>query len=253
MLSKSKQKWIKSLERKRVRDKEGFFVAEGKKTVTDLLSLLKCRFLMATPEYYHLIEQFDITETVEVSEDEYKKASFQKSPQGMLAVFEKPSDGAEKLKGVTNSLVLALNDVQDPGNLGTIIRLADWYGIHHLVCSPHTADAYSPKAVQASMGAIGRVNIHYTDLLTYLSSAKGKIPIFGTFMQGKNIYKELLPNKGIIIFGNEGNGISETIAQVVDSKLYIPAFSETENRSESLNVGIAAAIVISEFKRNNFS
>lgn len=251
MLSKSKIKWIHSLERKKIRDEEGLFVAEGRKIVSDLLPLLKCRFLMATPDLWQLTEDVHNVEIVKTTESEYRKASFQKSPQGILAVFEKPKLTIDKAK-ISQSLFIALDNVQDPGNLGTIIRLADWYGIKDVVCSLHTADVYAPKAVQATMGAIGRVRIHYTDLPNFVESVKGEIPVFGTFMEGKNIYETNLPEKGMILLGNEGNGISAEIERWVDEKLSIPSFSVNDTQSESLNVGIAAAIVISEFKRNKF-
>lgn len=250
MLSKTKIKWINSLVRKKKRDEEGLFVAEGTKIVSDLLPLLKCRFLAVQYDGYNE-EYRNFTDEIElISPDEYKKISFQKSPQGVLAVFEKPQYYIDYSE-IHQNLSLMLDDIQDPGNLGTIIRLADWFGIKDIICSLHTADAFSPKTVQATMGSIGRVRVHYTDLSDFLYSMKGKIPVYGTFMDGKNIYSEILTRNGIIVVGNEGKGISDSILPYINTKLTIPSFPADNVTSESLNVGIAAAIVISEFRRRN--
>lgn len=149
-----------------------------------------------------------------------------------------------------NSLCLALDDVQDPGNLGTIVRIADWFGIEHIFCSNGTADIYNPKTVQATMGAIARVKLHYCNLSDFIGKASEKnIPIFGTFLNGENIYTQPLPKNGIIIMGNEGNGISEQIAQKVSHRLLIPNYPQGCETSESLNVAVATAIVCAEFRR----
>lgn len=248
MLSKTKIKWIKSLERKKNRDDEGLFIAEGTKIVSELLPLLKCRLLVSLQEEYK--ESFrNFTDEIEiVSHEEYKKATLQKSPQGILGVFEKPEYNID-LKEISNSLTLALDDVQDPGNLGTIIRLADWFGIKDAFCSPHCADVYNPKTIQATMGAVARVRIHYVDLVDFLKKTDKKVPVYGTFMDGKNIYREKLSSNGVVIMGNEGNGISKDLLPFINSKLTIPGFPMDASTSESLNVGIATAIVISEFRR----
>jgi TrmH family RNA methyltransferase len=146
-------------------------------------------------------------------------------------------------------LCLALDNVQDPGNLGTIIRIADWFGIKNIFCSIGTADAYNPKTVQATMGAIGRVRVHYLDLPRYIASLNGKAPIYGTFLDGENIYKKELRNKGIIIMGNEGNGISNECSALVNERLFIPNYPAGCETSESLNVSVATAIICSEFRR----
>ncbi len=248
MLSKTKIKWINSLERKKNRDAERVFVAEGLKIVSDLLPFMKCRLLVVTEniETNKMVQYAD--EIVEVGQTEYKKISLQKSPQGVLAVFEKPCFKIE-LDEITDKLILALDDIQDPGNLGTIIRLADWFDISDVFCSHHTADVFNPKTIQSTMGAIARVHVHYVDLAEFLEKMKTKMPIYGTFMDGKNIYTEKLSKNGIIVMGNEGNGISPEIEKIISDKITIPNFATDEVSSESLNVSVATAIVVAEFRR----
>lgn len=251
MLSKAKIKLIQSLEQKKRRKEERLFVAEGPKVVGDLLPFFTCRLIAATAVWLKEHPQTKAAEIIEVTHEELRKASFLKTPQEVLAVFELPqptlpANIAEK------ELCLALDDVQDPGNLGTIIRIADWFGIKHLICSIGTVDAFSPKTVQASMGAVARVNVHYTNLQEYLAnlhSENAQIPIYGTFLEGNNIYKEPLSANGIIVMGNEGNGISSLTEQLVTHKLFIPNYPEGSLTSESLNVAIATAITCSEFRR----
>ncbi len=251
MLSKSKIKWIKSLELKKNRDEEHLFVAEGIKIVSDLIPHLKCRFLaVSNPEFQQSLAHY-ADEIELISNDEYKKITFQKSPQGVLAVFEKPEYSYHP-DDIVNNLSLVLDDVQDPGNFGTIIRLADWFGIRDVFCSVHSADVYSPKTIQATMGAIARVRVHYTSLTAFLENIKGKLPVYGTFMNGNNIYNDTLSQNGIIIMGNEGNGISAGVENYVTRKITIPAYQDTFKTSESLNVGIATAITVAEFRRRMF-
>ena len=247
-LSKNRIKYIHSLELKKIRKQENVFLAEGHKLVEELLGRFKCRFLVATSEW--LIQNNPsayVEEIYEVSEEELAKASLQKSPQQVLAVFEKPNDYYDK-ELFNHSLCLALDDVQDPGNLGTILRIADWFGIEHIFCSPNTVDVYSPKAIQATMGAIARVQVHYTPLMELITSLNN-IPIYGTFLDGENIYSQSLSNNGIIIMGNEGNGISREIEKFVNRKLFIPNYPKERSTSESLNVAIATAITCAEFRR----
>ena len=249
MLSKSKTKWIHTLEHKKNRDEQNLFVAEGIKLVSDLLPHLHCRFLATcTDDFDHKKYSEYVNEAEHITEEEYKKITFQKTPQGVLAVFEKPVDTWNEAE-ICNSLTLALDDVQDPGNLGTIIRLADWFGIENVFCSMHSADAYNPKTIQATMGAIARVKVHYVDLPVFLSEMQGKIPIYGTYMDGVKIYDKKLENNAIIVMGNEGNGISAAVEVFVTEKLLIPSFSPDTTTSESLNVAIATAITVSEFRR----
>ena len=249
MLSKSKIKWIHSLELKKNRDEQNLFVAEGMKLVSDLLPHLQCRFLVVcSPDFDFNLYSNTVAEAEQVTEGEYKKITLQKTPQGVLAVFEKPADTWNEAE-IYNSLSLALDDVQDPGNLGTIIRLADWFGIRHVFCSLHCADVYSPKTIQATMGAIAGVKVHYVDLPSFLRQMKGKIPVYGTCMDGANIYEKTLENNAILVMGNEGNGISAAVEALVTEKLLIPCFSPSTAASESLNVSTATAITLSEFRR----
>lgn len=250
MLSKNKIKLITSLSHKKYRDESGLFIAESTKLVLDLLSGMHCVLLVATNDWCQLHPGIKADEIVEATADELRKISSQKTPQGVLALFRKPhyTYSFEELK---NELSLALDDVQDPGNLGTIIRIADWFGIHNIFCSLRTVDAYSAKTVQATMGALVRVRVHYVELPDFLKQCSEKgMPVYGTFMNGENIYKEKkLDENGIIVMGNEGNGISANVEQHITKRLLIPNFPEGQTTSESLNVGIATALVCAEFRR----
>ena len=251
MLSKAKIKLIQSLEHKKKRREEQLFVAEGPKVVGDLLPYFTCRLVVATPSWISKNAHVKADEIIEVTLDELRKASFLKTPQDVLALFELPTSTTDA-SIATRELCLALDEVQDPGNLGTIIRLADWFGIKHIFCSIGTTDAFSPKTVQASMGAVARVCVHYvplTDFLTSVRTVQPSTPIYGTFLEGNNIYKEPLSSNGIIIMGNEGNGISADVEAFVSHKLFIPNYPEGSATSESLNVAIATAITCSEFRR----
>ena len=251
MLSKAKIKFIQSLELKKKRKEENLFVAEGPKVVGDLLPYFACRLLIATPEWLDTHAKPQAHEIIEVTDEELRKASFLKAPQEVLALFELPSYSTPD-DIAAKDLCLALDDIQDPGNLGTIIRVADWFGIRHIFCSIGTTDAFSPKTVQASMGAVARVQMHYVDLPQYLSSLRShhpQVPIYGTFLEGNNIYKEPLSTHGIIIMGNEGNGIGQKVKELVSHKLFIPNYPEGCATSESLNVAIATAITCAEFRR----
>ena len=184
-----------------------------------------------------------------VTDDELRRISFLQHPQQVLALFRLPQDiSLSSFHFPLSSLSLALDGVQDPGNLGTIIRIADWFGIDTIYCSEDTADAYNPKVVQATMGSIARVNIIYTDLLQLFESLPPSCPVYGTLLDGEDIYQQPLSCEGIIVMGNEGNGISEAIRQKVNRRLLIPCFREGDT-AESLNVAIATAITCSEFKR----
>jgi TrmH family RNA methyltransferase len=248
MLSKSKIKLITSLLQKKFRDETGLFIAEGGKLVFDLSSSFRCSILIATVNWWSENEKIISDEYITVTEDELKKISNQKSPQGVMAIFEKPSNDFT-MGDLTNKLSLALDNVQDPGNLGTIIRVADWFGIANVFCSKNSADAYSPKTVQATMGALARVKIHYLDLPEFIKNCNNLLPIYGTFMDGENIYSKELTESGIIVMGNEGNGISEEIEKLITNRLLIPSYPSNEPSSESLNVSIATALVCGEFRR----
>jgi len=239
MLSKSQIKLITRLKQKKYRIADGFFVAEGLKVIQELLeSTLELEYLFTTVPFKNSIKN----ETL-ITEHELKKISFLTTPNKALAVFKIPEENAINNKG----LIVALDSVRDPGNLGTIIRMCDWFGIKELVCSKETVDCYNPKVVQATMGSLTRVNINYLDLNLFL--AKVKTPILGAFMDGENVYKSKLPNAGVLIMGNEANGISQAIEKQITQRIAIPRFGDLQV-TESLNVATATAILLSEFRRN---
>jgi TrmH family RNA methyltransferase len=248
MISKSKIKLINSLEQKKFRDETGMFVAEGTKMVLELISVFRCTLLLATPAWFNEYKNVKAEETIEVESGEFNKISNQKSPQGVLAVFAKP-DYTWEIEELNQKLVLALDDVQDPGNLGTILRIADWFGITDVFCSEHSADAYNPKTVQATMGALARVHVHSVNLVDFLKNCPVELPVYGTFMNGENIYARQITQHGIIVMGNEGNGISPEIERFVTTRLLIPNYPVGHPTSESLNVGVATALVCAEFRR----
>jgi TrmH family RNA methyltransferase len=251
MLSKNKIKLIQSLNRKKTRDESGLFLAEGNKLCEEaLLSDYRIETLICTSEYLDRHPEFrlNVHELIETDAASIQKASLLQSPQDSMALIVKPTNSEPELK-LKDELVLALDFIQDPGNLGTILRIADWFGIKNIICSENTADIYNPKVVQASMGAIFRVKSWYTNLENLVAEACGsKVPVYGTFLEGKNIYTESLTPNGIVVLGNEGNGISEAVEKLVTQKLVIPSFSSGKG-SESLNVAIATAICCSEFRR----
>ncbi|MDR1090904.1 MAG: RNA methyltransferase [Prevotella sp.] len=245
-LSKNKLKYIRSLKDKKYRSEYGTFVAEGNKLVCDLLPHLKCRILVATPSFLAATDISDIDEVIEVNDSQLAHASFLQNPQQALGIFVQPKrDDVEDIEG---QLVLALDGIQDPGNMGTIVRLADWYGIRNIFCSHDTADIYNPKVVQATMGALIRVNVHYVGLAGFLNKNKD-MPVYGTFLDGKNMYEQETTPHGIIVMGNEGNGIRPEIEKLISRKLYIPNYPAGLQTSESLNVAIATAIICAEFRR----
>ena len=248
MISKNKIKYIRSLELKKNRNKEGKFVAEGFKVVDDLLALQPADLIVATGEWLRGKNFGAETEGIEVTDEELKKVSFLQHPQQVLAVFKQATSGDYSIH--TSELSLALDGVQDPGNLGTIIRIADWFGITHIYCSQDTADVYNPKVVQATMGSIARVKVEYGDLLGLVESLPADVPVYGTLLDGDNIYQQKLENRGLIVMGNEGKGISPALAKKVNHKLLIPNFPKGRATADSLNVAIATAITCSEFRRN---
>lgn len=251
MLSKNDIKNIKSLEQKKFREEKRLFVAEGHKLVGDLLSEFDCVLLAATPDWKPT-RNFRAERKEEITPDELKRASLLRSPQDVLAVFRIPRHSTTMADQARENLVLALDDIQDPGNLGTIVRIADWFGIKDIFCSTGTADIYNPKAVQATMGALARVRVHYTDLIREISQMPSQIPVYGTFLDGETIYSTPLSGNGVIIMGNEGNGISREVAAKVNRHLFIPNWPAGAATSESLNVAVATAIVCSEFRRRSF-
>ena len=222
MLSKNKIKYIRSLELKKNRKEEHAFVAEGHKLVGDLLGHFPCKLLVATRAWLERNPGMKADEIIEVTQEELTRASLQKAPQEVLAVFEQPTYEMDA-SVVSQNLCLALDDVQDPGNLGTIIRLADWFGIEHIFCSQGTVDVYNPKTIQATMGALARVKLHYCHLPSFIASLKDT-PVYGTFLDGENMYGKNLSEHGLIVMGNEGNGISKECGKLVNERLFIPNY-----------------------------
>jgi TrmH family RNA methyltransferase len=248
MLSKNQIKLIKSLESKKFRKRESLFVAEGPKVVGDLLRAgYQPHSIYATPQC-SLSNIPCSTSNIQfstITDDELHRISFLQHPQEVLAIFHIPTPQESDI--LPSDICLALDGVQDPGNVGTIIRIADWFGISHIFCSLDTADIYNPKVVQATMGSLAHISVTYCDLVPLLR--KATVPIYGTLLDGQDIYQQPLSREGIIVMGNEGNGISSEVRQLVTHKLLIPNFNKNSETAESLNVAIAAAITCSEFRR----
>jgi RNA methyltransferase, TrmH family len=238
-LSKNQLKLITSLQQKKYRTNYNLFIAEGTKVVNELLnSNLELEQLFCVDNsVYENIENVTI-----ISEVELKKISTQKTPNNVLGLFKTPSEKLIKNEG----LILALDEINDPGNLGTIIRLCDWFGVAQLICSTNTVDCYNSKVVQASMGSLARVSIVYTDLANYLQETN--LPKYASLMDGENVYKISLPENAILVMGNEANGISDSILKLLINSVSIPRFGKLQ-QTESLNVATATAILLSEFKR----
>lgn len=247
LISKNKIKLIRSLASKKNRTEHGMFVAEGPKLVESLLGSFHCRYLVGTRNWLERNLDISADEIIETDIEDIEKASLLKTPQDVIAVFD-IRDESTDFGVLQHYLCLALDDIQDPGNLGTIVRIADWFGIEHIFCSLGTADIYNPKTVQATMGALARVHLHYLPLTELRPYLKG-IHVYGTFLDGDVIYNHQLSDNGLIIMGNEGNGISKVVEQMVDKKLFIPNYPQGRATSESLNVAVATAIVCAEFRR----
>ena len=248
MWSKNKLKFVRSLTQKKYRDAEQVFLAEGAKAIGELSGTFRLRMLVATQAYIDEHPEIRADEIDIVSSKELSQASALTTAHEVLAVFEKPMQHSA-CEVDSNELVLVLDGVQDPGNVGTIIRLADWFGITKIVCSRETADVFSPKVVQATMGALARVAIFYEDLPEWLEKNRGRMPVYGTFMEGDNLYETELSPGGIIVMGNEGRGISPAVERLVSRRITIPNFPKGRQTVESLNVAIATAVTCSEFRR----
>lgn len=258
MISRARIKWIKSLEKRKFRLLHNAFVAEGPKLVGELLPYYTPLYVAASKEWLSQnSHQFtSSTEIDEVSREELERASLLRTPQSVLAVMPIPQNKLD-IASLQNQLVIALDGVQDPGNLGTILRIADWFGIRQILCSSAnvsgtsvtegTVDVYNPKCVQSCMGALARVEVHYCNLPEVLTSVD--MPVYGTFLDGTDMYREELSANGIIVMGNEGNGISKEVAKHISRRLYIPNFPKGSLTTESLNVAIATGIVCAEFRR----
>ena len=241
MVSKNQIKLITSLQQKKYRIANKLFFAEGVKGIQELLdSNFELEHLYTTLNDFEVV--FNDRKSI-ISDNDLKKISALATPNSCLAVFRMPVEKPI----IEIGLILALDSIRDPGNLGTILRLSDWFGIQQVVCSKETVDIFNPKVIQATMGSIARVNVNYIDLNSFL--VQTKLPIFGTFMEGDNIYKSNLPQQGIIIMGNEANGISVELEKLVQNRLTIPRFGNNQ-KTESLNVATATAIVLSEFRRS---
>lgn len=244
-LSKNKIKWIRSLHQKKFRDEEGLFLVEGEKMVGEAISHFpeSLVFIGYTKDFKQpLLDSY--IDQIEISNAELGQISTLKTPNKVFAILKKPE---HSLPFFSNQLILALDSIQDPGNLGTIMRIADWYGINEIVCSHQTVDCFNPKVVQSSMGAIFRIHVHYTDLKKWLCDQNTNI--YGALLEGENIYEiEDLPS-GVLLLGNEGNGISVDLMECITHPISIPRFG----KAESLNVSVAAGILVSEFARKGMS
>lgn len=243
-MTKAELQLVRSLADKRGRTQTGLFVAEGAKLVGEIRSSH-----LRVHKIFALEGLFEGPATETVAPRDMERLTLLKTPADCLALVEMPRYELRP-EALDGKLTLALDDVQNPGNLGTIVRLADWFGIEDIVCSPSTADCYNPKVVQATMGAILRVRVHYTDLAAFLARAAARdLPVYGTFLEGQNLYRADLAEAGIVLMGNEGRGVSTDAARHVTHKLFIPPYPADRTGSESLNVAMATGIVCSEFRR----
>ncbi|MBA3704840.1 MAG: RNA methyltransferase [Bacteroidetes bacterium] len=246
MLSKNQIKFISSLKQKKFREEHHLFIAEGNKVVLELLrSEIKIKQVFATVDFLNKTKINGSIDFLEVKPNEMERISALTTPSDVFAVCEIPTYklNTDTLKG---KLTLVLDDIKDPGNLGTIIRIADWFGISNILCSVNTADAFNPKVVQATMGSISRVKVHYMDLIELFKVESLKFKVFGALLEGENIYTKQLPSEGLIVIGNESKGIAESLLSYITDKISIPSFSA---ETESLNAAIATAIICSEFRR----
>lgn len=255
MISKNRIKYIHSLELKKNRKEKNEFIGEGPKLTSDLLKAFDCTYLAGTEKWMNEhqdtikeLQQKNITVDT-VSEEELKRASLLQHPQEVIAVFKQPTYIVQTAETGRNTLCLALDGIQDPGNLGTIVRLADWFGIKDIYCSPLTADIYNPKSVQATMGSMARVRVHYVNLLDLLSNLSKDIPVYATLLDGKDLYEQPLSANGIIVMGNEGKGITPELRRLITRHLFIPNYPKGTDTAESLNVAVATAIICAEFRR----
>ncbi len=243
-LSKNKIKYFASFGKKKTREEEGLFVVEGTKMVEELLnSSFTTECIVATEEWFSTHNQK--CECYTASHDDIARISLLQNPQDVWALAHFPTETKECTIG--SGLTLALDGVQDPGNMGTIIRLADWFGVEQILCSEDCVDTFNPKVVQATMGSVFRIPTHYVDLPNFLATCK--TPIFVADMEGENVYTTQIPLDAILVMGNEGNGISDAVAKCATNAIHIPSFNTTGKTSESLNVAVATAILCSEFCR----
>lgn len=238
MLTNNHKKLIRSLQQKKQRIKNACFVAESPKVIQEFLDAGYSLKLLFTTDS----TLFSKENAIVLSERELKSISYLTNPNTCLAVFTIPS----KIQKIDGGLRVALDAVRDPGNLGTIIRLCDWFGTHHILCATDTVDCYNPKVVQASMGSLARVQVEYLDLQAYLSDTE--LPVYGAFMDGESIYTQDFPQDAVLVMGNEANGVRPEIEKLLDKRISIPRFGKLQ-QTESLNVATATAIILSEFRR----
>lgn len=256
MISRTKAKLIRSMNRKKIRDREGVFLVEGSKMVRELLQQqeeapMKVLEILATgdwlSEHDGLLVRKDIICT-RAEEDEIRKLTHMINPQPVMALVRMPEVDPD-LSLLAKECILGFESIRDPGNLGTIIRTAEWFGIRHIICSPDSVDAFNPKVVQSSMGAIFRVRVHYLELHTLISDpAFGRKPVYGTFLEGENLYETRLGKDPLILFGNESRGLTAGLAKDVHRKITIPSFAGGTG-SESLNLASSVAVICSELRR----
>ena len=243
MLSKSDTKYIQSLHLKKYRDEKHCFIAEGSKVVIDFLQSrhLACQHIVGLQQWLHanepVVRKYYSGPLQEILPHELEKISALHTPNQVLAVFEKPAPKPILLAG---NITLLLDDIQDPGNMGTIIRIADWFGVTNIICSVHSADIYNPKVVQSTMGSLGRVNILYANLSQWLAQ-NNTVPVYAAALNGKNLTQEKRIQEGILIIGNESKGISEALLQMASQKITIPRIGA----AESLNAAVATGIILS--------
>ncbi len=241
---------VKSLDERKTRRKEGAFKAEGTKCVTDTLGHFTLRNLFATADWLdahrEALKGLDADRIIEAARRDIVRMSSLVTPPDVIAVYDIPERSLDAAKA-RNELVIALDTIQDPGNLGTIIRVADWYGVHEILCSNETADCFAPKVIQSTMGSISRVRLHYGDLREMIKAVNPEA-VYGTFLDGESITNASLKQTGIIVIGNEGKGISQEIESVVTERLLIPSYPEGQETGESLNAAIATAITLAKFR-----
>ncbi len=248
MLTKNEIKYIHSLKLKKNRKQNGEFVAEGVKLILDLLqSGMEVKKLFTTE--VSLFDEYRDIELVEITQKELSRLSNQNNPNKAIALFSIPTNIFSE-KTIETEWILALDGINDPGNLGTIIRTADWFGFKHILCSSDCVDAYNPKVVQSSMGSLARVQLHYIELQEKLLAYAQKTKILGSFMEGETIEKDAFPKSGILLIGNEANGIRDEIASIVHKKISIPSSSLAQNQAESLNAAVATAIFCYKIKES---
>jgi len=248
-LSASKRKLIASLQQPKHRREQRMFVVEGAKCISEAIDTFECRMIVATHAW---LEESGMpvphgTEVYKGTRADMERISSMNNAPEVIAVMAMPDQPA----GInTSGLTVALDGVQDPGNLGTIIRACDWFGVRTIVCSRDTVDVYNPKVIQATMGALARVDVAYTDLPEWLGKLPRNIPVYGTFLNGVEIYTASLPARGVIVMGNEGKGISAPVAGKVSHRLFIPPYPRDARHVESLNVSMATAVILSQFRKS---